>query len=221
MPKYGFAEEITHVIGIDEAGWGAIAGPLVVGGVICEIDDYLDYINLKDSKKYTTERSREIAYSNLERIMLSKKIDTFSWTEESDAVSKSPAAALNTAQRIVIDTLLAGEDYPNTVGVIVDGKRTIPGVLIPQRAVIAADSKFKVVSAASIVAKVTRDRHMTKYLDPDYPEFEFYKNKGYPTKRHLEFLKTAGPTMEHRFNIALVQKALDKNGMYKGPDLNE
>ena len=211
---YGFvAEGLTHVIGIDEAGWGAIAGPLSVGGVICKISDELEYLDVKDSKKYTTERARDVAYSNIMRFQSTKQITSFCWLVEPDEVAQDPGLALNKAQRIVIDTLLF-ECLDGKAAVIVDGKKGIPGIQVPQVAVPAADAKFKVVSAASLVAKVERDQYMNNYLDPVYPAYEFYKNKGYPTQKHLAMLKATGPTSAHRFNIALVSDAFDRHGLY-------
>ena len=213
---YGFKEEgITHVIGIDEAGWGAIAGPLLVGGVMCPVDDFLEYLDIKDSKRYNTERAREIAYDNLWRLVVAKQVEAFSWAMSPRDVANSPAEALSIAQRIVIDSLVI--DNPDVkAAVITDGNRLIPKVMLPQQAVIEADNKFKVVSAASVIAKVERDRYMREYAQAEYPEFGFSKHKGYATKEHLVALREHGPTVEHRFNIKLVKDALATVGPYEG-----
>ncbi|MHA2068577.1 MAG: ribonuclease HII, partial [Candidatus Thorarchaeota archaeon] len=78
---------------------------------------------------------------------------------------------------------------------------------------VGADSLVPAVSAASIIAKVSRDEYMMA-LDELFPEWEFYKNKGYPTPEHTQTLKENGPTMVHRMNVSIVQSAFDKKGMY-------
>lgn len=206
---YGFDDHITHVIGIDEAGWGAIAGPLYVGGCIVRVDDNLDWLDVKDSKKYTTERAREIAYANIQRLQSLGKLEYFTWAIPPASVSWSPAKSLHQAQYIVCAALLGdGETPDKEAGVLVDGKTPIRGLKssIPSRAIPKADALFKVVSAASVVAKVERDRDLTK-LHERFPRFDFYKNKGYPTAQHLKLLKLHGASEEHRTNIAKVQEA--------------
>ena len=86
--NYGFVENgLTHVIGIDETGWGAIAGPLYVGGCIVKIDDDLEFLDIKDSKRYTSQRSREVAYANLQRWQSEKKLEFFTWCIQASEVS--------------------------------------------------------------------------------------------------------------------------------------
>ncbi len=206
---YGFEENITHVIGIDEAGWGAIAGPLCVGGCIVRVNDDLEWLIAKDSKKYTTERAREIAYTNIRRWEMEGQLETFSWSSDASEVSKDPAAALLLAQRIVCGVLLGDGETPDKfAGVLVDGKTPVRGLesTIPSKSIPKADSLFKVVSAASVVAKVERDREITK-LGEIYKVFDFAKNKGYPTPQHLALLREHGPTAIHRTNIHSVKEA--------------
>lgn len=206
---YGFSSEITHVIGIDEVGWGAIAGPLTVGGCILEIGDDLEWLDVKDSKRYTTERSRELAYTNLQRHQAEKKLEYFTWSVDPRDVAKSPAAALAHAQEVVCSVLLGDGTVPNVkAGILVDGTKTIEAFAgVPSVAIPKADALFKVVSAASVAAKVERDHHMIK-LGDIYPEYEFFSHKGYATPRHLELLKLHGYLEEvHRTNVAKVREA--------------
>ncbi len=212
MIDYGFGKGVTHVIGIDEAGWGAIAGPLSVGGCIVRVDDDLEWLDVKDSKKYSTERLREIAYINIRRWEDAGKLEFFSWAADADEVSKDPAKALLNAQICVASILRGGLDANGPlasskfVGILVDGNKPVRYSGVPSIAVPKADDLFKVVSAASVVAKVERDRELTA-IGEHYKVFDFHKNKGYPTAQHLELLKEHGPCAAHRTNIHKVQQA--------------
>ena len=198
---YGFDDSITHIIGIDEAGWGAIAGPLYVGGCIVRVDDDLEWLEVKDSKRYTTERAREIAYANLERWEAEGKLEFTTWAIPADEVADDPARALMRSQLCVAK----GLSVPNA-GILVDGNKPVTYHGHPAIAVPKADSLFKVVSAASVVAKVERDRQLTN-LGNHYTRFDFHKNKGYPTAQHLALLNRYGPCPAHRTNIRRVQDA--------------
>lgn len=201
---YGFDSNITHVIGIDEAGWGAIAGSLYVGGCIVRVDDDLEWLDVKDSKKYTTERSREIAYAELEHWQSTGKLEFFTASVTAHDVARDPAKALLSVQRLVTSLLIG--PYSRAVGILVDGKVPVRYEGFPSIAIPKADALFKVVSAASVVAKVERDRGMTA-LGELYNVFDFHKNKGYPTAQHLKLLKEHGPCAIHRTNIHQVQQA--------------
>lgn len=210
--NYAFKDStITHVIGIDECGWGAIAGGLTVGGCVVAVEDDLDWLDVKDSKQYTTQRAREVAYETLLRHQATGRLEFFVWTLGANVVSRGPAQALYACQRTVISALLGCGEVPDRkAGVLVDGRVTIRGLSVPCKAVPKADSIFKVVSAASVAAKVERDRAMVVF-DAEYPGYEFYKNKGYPTQEHGKLLQKLGPCSLHRTNIASVQHAARKH----------
>lgn len=197
---------VTHIIGIDEVGWGAGAGPVVVAGVV--LPATFKDARIKDSKKYTTTKSR------LAGATLAKEA-ALDWTVEYISIDAlltcGPSLSLQQAQYIVAVKLY--EKYPNSI-VIVDGNRTIKGLQHLQRAVVAADSKVCAVSCASIIAKVARDEHMCS-LGEIYPEWEWHKNKGYLTQEHTIRIKEFGPTKHHRQNIKLIKEALESKGFYE------
>jgi len=200
---YGFDPNITHVIGIDEVGWGAIAGPLWVGGFVCSVTNTLEYLNVKDSKKYSSPLKRELVYNNIHHLLWDD-IDFFSWPVDSIEVAENPSKALARCQLLVAETLLM--ERPNS-GIILDGTRTIPELNVPQKAIISADSKYKVVSAASVLAKVERDNYM-QVADDWYPGYGFGNHKGYATKQHLRALKELGVCDIHRKNVKCVRDLL-------------
>lgn len=198
---------ITHVIGVDECGWGAIAGSLAVGGCLVPVIDGLQWLAIKDSKRYTTERARDEAYTEVQRHAAENRLYFHVCLETPLQVSSDPAGSLLRCQhQVVQELLLASGLNAGRVGVLVDGKTPIRGLASECVAVPKADSLFKVVSAASVVAKVVRDRLMTASSD-QFPEYNFFKNKGYPTQQHRQVLHQVGPCSLHRTNIACVQSA--------------
>lgn len=208
--NYGFSDKVTHVIGVDEVGWGAIAGPLVVGGCMVPVDDTLDWLSIKDSKKYTTETARETAFINLQRAELNHKISCFTWQVSASEVSMDPAEALLIAQKVVIEVLVS--QCKGTPAILVDGNKVPKGFnTLETQAVPKADSIFKVVSAGSVLAKVERDRSMCLYAEHYYSEYNFDRNKGYPTQGHLKIMNDVGPCSIHRTNIKSVQRAQKKH----------
>ena len=174
------------ICGIDEAGRGPYAGPLVVAGVIL----YKHLNGLKDSKKLS-EKKREELY--LEIMSYSKHKIVFIDNTEIDQIGLSKS--IQKALRIIMQTLEA-KKY------IFDGNTTyqIPNL----SCMIKADSKIDEVSAASIIAKVSRDRYM-KQIALKYPQYGFEKHKGYGTKLHHEAIKKYGLCEIHRksFNIKI------------------
>jgi ribonuclease HII len=205
---YKFTESgLTHVIGIDEVGWGAIAGPLVVGGCIVSIEDDLEWLTVRDSKRYSSEQARLVDYENIRRHQALRRLEYFWWSVSASAVSDlGPARCLRQAQDCVIGALLGdGEEPDKKAGVIVDGSRTLKDLGVPCIAIPRADSLYKVVSAASVVAKVARDHALCK-LEQDDPRFTFGTHKGYGTPKHLEELAQNGPVQwVHRFNTAPIK----------------
>lgn len=173
------------VCGIDEAGRGPLAGPVCAAACILPPDVNFNWLN--DSKKVSPKK-REMLYEEItERAV--------SW-----------AAVMVSAQRIdEINVLQADYEAMREAlsqlslkpSVLINDAVTIPGVNIPQIPVIKGDGKCISVAAASILAKVTRDRYMVQ-MDEKYPEYGFAKHKGYGTRQHIAALKKYGPCPIHR-----------------------
>ena len=180
--KYG---EYTYICGIDEVGRGPLAGPVVAGAVILPKDCDILYIN--DSKKLT-EKKREELYD----IIMEKAIATgigYASVERIDEINILQATF--EAMRDAISKLSVSPD------ILLNDAVTIPEVTIQQVPIIKGDAKSISIGAASIVAKVTRDRLMVEY-DKVFPEYGFASNKGYGAAAHIEALKKYGPTPIHR-----------------------
>lgn len=197
--------EFTHVIGIDEVGWGAIAGPLVVVSAVVPWD--FKNPGIKDSKRYTTENSRK----NGAQFAKAHVLDHYIHEVPASAVESYGAGqSLSYGQKKAAQKLWA--KYPGAL-IVVDGNRIIRGMSKRfQVAVPGGDATVPAISAASIIAKVHRDNLM-KMLH--YPEWEFDKNKGYPTPPHLSKLETLGPIEGvHRMNVRIVESAFIEKGWY-------
>ena len=180
--------DLGYVCGIDEVGRGPFAGPVVACAVILPKDCSILYIN--DSKKLS-EKRREELYEIITREAVSfgigirdnKRIDEINILE-----------ATYEAMRDAINSLSVKPD------VLLNDAVTIPGVDIKQVPIIKGDAKSISIGAASIVAKVTRDRMMAEF-DKIYPGYDFAKNKGYGTAAHIEGLMKLGPCDIHRFSF--------------------
>lgn len=198
-------ENVQYVIGIDEVGWGAIAGPLILGCVVYKVD-FADP-KIKDSKAFTTERSREKAF---DLVMKTAVYTDLHYTYPSKLSNFGAGVSLR--QGLTAIAQKAVDLYPDSI-VVIDGKNSIHNLKHRQTALDKADTFVTAVSAASIIAKVTRDRYMSEVND-EYPEYEWHQNKGYPTDRHLRFLRDHGVCSHHRLNVSLVKTALEKYGTY-------
>lgn len=175
--------------GIDEAGRGPLAGPVVAGAVI--LPDGVEILGLNDSKKLS-EKKRD----NLYDIILEKALYYgigYASHEEIDEINILNATYL--AMRRAVENLLA----QGAVGIdllLVDGNRD-PKIGYPTRTVVKGDGTSASIAAASILAKVTRDREMLQ-LDQEYPAYGFAKHKGYPTKAHYQAIEENGICPIHR-----------------------
>ena len=183
-----------YVVGIDEVGRGALAGPLVVAAVL--LPSRFRFKNLKDSKKLSPEkREKWFKYA--------KDNSGIFWTLARvspgviDRINVSQAAKL--AANRAFGRLIAGFQ-PGNYKVLLDGSLYLNGDE-PARTVIKGDEKYNCIKLASIVAKVTRDRYMKK-LHRRYPQYGFGKHKGYGTKQHLSAIKQYGPCAIHRLSFA-------------------
>lgn len=203
-------QTFTHVIGVDEVGWGAIAGPLVVAATVFECN--FTHEGLKDSKRFTTRRSR-IRGAELAK-QFAIMYETCVVSPES-IYADGPRKCLERAQHRVVKALL--EHYPDAL-IVVDGKYPISGLPKEQQVALpSADARVPAASAASIIAKVQRDMLMEGYAEL-YPEWNFHKNKGYPTQDHRAMVESWGPTYIHRRNIKLVQEAYNSKGWYNAEE---
>ena len=179
------AKGFTAVCGIDEAGRGPLAGPVVAAAVILPEDIQLPGVN--DSKKIT-EKKREILFDFVKENALAYGIGEASETEI-DEINILQATFL--AMRRAVEALQIPADYA-----LVDGNR-IQGLPVPAETVIGGDGKVLSIAAASILAKVTRDRYM-RDMAAQYPEYGFEKHKGYGTKAHYAAIEQYGICPLHR-----------------------
>ncbi len=185
---YRYEREFSEkglIAGIDEVGRGPLAGPVMTGTVILPADHPILYLN--DSKKLSAKKRDEL-YEIIMREAVSVGIGTES-PERIDEINILQATY--SAMRQAVQKLNPEPDF-----LLVDAV-TIPDVGIPQCPIIKGDAKSASIAAASIVAKVTRDRLMEEY-DQLYPEYHFAKNKGYGTAEHIAALKQYGPCPIHR-----------------------
>ena len=179
-------ESIKNIAGIDEAGRGPLAGPVVVAAVIMKEESFIEGIN--DSKKIS-EAKREKLYDLItdEAIAWGVGIVDEKRIDEINILN-----ATKEALTIAVSNLTVKPDY-----ILVDALDRIDTKGIPYTPIIKGDAKIYSIAAASIIAKVTRDRIMRKY-DEEYPEYEFEKHKGYGTAKHIEAIKKYGPCKIHR-----------------------
>ncbi|MEW5766895.1 MAG: ribonuclease HII [bacterium] len=182
------------IAGVDEAGRGPLAGPVVAAAVILPDDINLPTVN--DSKKLTP-RQRELAYQNILEVALDWGIGV---VNEGRIDRINILQATYEGMREAIFNLKSPPEF-----ILVDG-RAIPGLSIPQRALINGDSLSLSIAAASVVAKVIRDHIMLNY-DRVYPEYGFARHKGYGTKAHLEAVAKWGPCKIHRRSFAPIKRS--------------
>ena len=178
-------ENVRIICGVDEAGRGPLAGPVVAAACILPDDFYLEGLN--DSKKLT-ENKREKLFD----IIIENAVDfsiAMASVDEIEEINILNAAML--AMKRAIDGLNIKPDLA-----LIDGN-TSRGFTMPTKTVVGGDAKSPSIAAASILAKVTRDR-MCYEFDKEFPEYGFAKHKGYGTKVHMEAIKKYGVTPIHR-----------------------
>ena len=190
MPDYSIEQELSlrgykNICGVDEAGRGPLCGPVVAAA--CILPDGLVIEGLNDSKKLT-EKKREALFDIICESAVAYCIAEAS-VEEINELNILEADLL--AMRRAIDGLSVKADFA-----IIDGN-IARDFQIPAMAVVKGDSRSMNIAAASILAKVTRDR-MCIDLDAQYPQYEIAKHKGYGTKAHMEALRKYGPSPIHR-----------------------
>lgn len=173
------------ICGIDEVGRGPLAGPVVAGAVILKPDTEILYLN--DSKKLS-EKKREALYDEIMEKAAATGIGI---------VSPARIDEINILQATYEAMRMAVEDLGVRPDLLLNDAVTIPGIMIPQVPIIKGDEKSVSIAAASIIAKVTRDRLMVEY-DAVIPGYDLASNKGYGTKKHIEGLRELGASPIHR-----------------------
>ncbi len=178
-------EQFGYVCGIDEVGRGPFAGPVVACAVILPPNSQILYLN--DSKKLS-EKKREELYDVIMKEAVAVGIGM------RDSVRIDEINILQATYEAMRDAIANLKVQP---AVLLNDAVTIPGVEIKQIPIVKGDAKSVSIAAASIVAKVTRDRMMVEY-DKQYPGYDLASNKGYGTQKHIEALQSQGPTPIHR-----------------------
>lgn len=182
------AQGYRLIAGIDEAGRGPLAGPVVAAAIILPLDEKPSWLSLvRDSKQLTlSQRETVFGYMVESGVTLGVGVVSHEVIDE-----RGIASATKLAMRYAIEQLPTRPDY-----LLIDYVR-LPAVRIPQKSVIDGDSICFSIAAASIVAKVTRDRLMVE-LDSQFPGYGLAQHKGYGTREHLEALRKLGPCPIHR-----------------------
>ena len=190
------------VAGVDEAGRGPLAGPLAVAAVI--LDPARPIIGLNDSKKLS-EKCREALYPQIIERALAYSIVLI----EADEIDR-----LNIFQATMAGMSRAlGGLAPAALEALIDGNKLPRDLPCRGRAIVGGDALEPAIGAASILAKVTRDRLMVQ-LDSTYPGYGFAMHKGYPTPQHFASLRELGPCAQHRRSFAPVRILLDQGRLF-------
>ena len=181
-----YSEGLKYIAGIDEAGRGPLAGPVVVGIAIMKPDSFIEGVN--DSKKIS-EKKRELLYEQITNEAIDWSVGI---VDQNEIDEINILNATKKALHMAITNLKIKPDR-----ILVDALEHIDTCGIPYTSIIKGDAKVYSISAASIIAKVTRDRMMKEY-DEIYPEYGFAGHKGYGTAKHIQAIKTYGPCPLHR-----------------------
>ena len=181
-----YEKNINYICGIDEAGRGPLAGPVVVGAVILPKDSFIEGVN--DSKKIS-EKKREKIYEQILEEAISYSVGI---------VDQKTIDEINILNATKLGVKIALEGLKQRPDVImVDALNNMDTLGIPYISIVKGDAKNYSIAAASIIAKVTRDRIMKEW-DEIYPIYGFSKHKGYGTAEHIRIIKENGPCILHR-----------------------
>ncbi len=186
---------ITYIVGIDEVGRGPLAGPVVLCACAVPVDfDFSLLADIRDSKKLS-EKKREEWHTALIELGRTQGLNYALASVEADEIDTiGIARAIEKAVGQCLDTLKLP---PDVVEVRLDGSLKAPKQFIHQRTIIKGDEKEPIISAASILAKVMRDRYMVD-ISSQYPEYGFGQHKGYGTATHIRAIRSHGPSPLHR-----------------------
>ena len=197
--KEAAAEGHTFVCGCDEAGAGPLAGPVYAAAVILPLGE--DIPGLDDSKKLT-EKKRETLFPVIQEKALAWSV---AWVDAEEIDATDILSARMRAMQLAIDGLTRKADFA-----LIDGNRDrgrSAAIITPHRCLVKGDSLSASIAAASILAKVSRDRYMVE-MAKKYPEYRFDQHKGYGTRLHYELLAQHGPSPIHRKTF--LKKAAEK-----------
>lgn len=185
------------IIGVDEAGRGCLAGAVCAGAVV--LNEQYDFSHYTDSKKVSEVRREELFEEISERHHVGVGIASVQEIEELNILNASLLAMSRAVQNLKVNL--------NEPLVFVDGNQLIKNLPLQyeQRTVVKGDLRVKPIAAASIIAKVTRDRQL-RQMAGMYPEYGFEQHKGYGTKAHRDIIKKLGPCPEHRPSFAGVRE---------------
>ncbi|MBR6969371.1 MAG: ribonuclease HII [Firmicutes bacterium] len=176
----------SYIAGVDEVGRGPLAGPVVAAAVILPRD--FDVLGIDDSKKLSPKKREEL----FEVIKEKALAWAVCWVGPERIDEINILEATKEAMKQAVQGLSLPPDH-----VLIDGNFTVRALALPQTAIVKGDANSTSIAAASILAKVTRDRYMEE-MDEVYPGYAFASNKGYGTKAHYDGLKAQGPTPIHR-----------------------
>lgn len=178
-------QHLGYICGIDEVGRGPFAGPVVAGAVI--LPENCDVLYVNDSKQLSEAKREELYEEIMEKAIAAEvgyaspaRIDEINILQATYEAMREAVSKLSVTPQILLNDAV-----------------TIPGITIPQVPIIKGDAKSMSIAAASIIAKVTRDRLMREY-DKIMPQYGFASNKGYGSKEHIEAIRKYGPTPIHR-----------------------
>ena len=193
LKEYEYKYSDNIIAGVDEAGRGPLAGPVVAACTVLDINDNFLYLN--DSKK-VTEKRREVLY---DEIIQKSKAYGIGIIDNNiiDEINILEATHLAMKEAFEKCDNMYFEKYNKHIDLLLVDALIIKNVNIKQISIIKGDAKSVSIAAASILAKVTRDRMMLEF-DKEYPEYQFSKHKGYGTKVHIDALKKYSPSKIHR-----------------------
>jgi ribonuclease HII len=191
---------ITHIAGLDEAGRGALAGPVVAAAVILPLNNTIETLlyGVNDSKQLSAKK-RETLFELICQHALAY------------GIGQQPAAVIDAigilpANKLAMQTAVT-QLTPTPQFLLIDGRIHLPQLNIPQQSIIRGDSQSLSIAAASILAKVTRDRLMCQ-LDSQFPHYGFAQHKGYGTELHRAAIAQHGPCPQHRHSFAPIRQPL-------------
>lgn len=177
---------MRFTVGVDEVGRGPLAGVVMAGAVILDPDKPIS--GLADSKKISAKKRELLA------VEIKKK--SLAWSVAEASIAEIDEVNILQASLLAMQRAVAELPIEFIANILVDGNK-LPKLNFPAEAIVGGDGSIPVISAASIIAKVTRDNYMVE-LDKLYPEYGFAQNKGYPTKKHREAVKKYGLSECHR-----------------------
>ena len=191
--REAWSQGFRTVCGVDEAGAGPLMGPVYAAAVILPRECVIEGLN--DSKKLT-EKKREALYEVITATALA-------WSVASVSAAEIDATDILSARMKAMQSAIDGLAFKPDMALI-DGNRDRgkhAAITTPHRCIVGGDGCSASVAAASILAKVSRDRYVTEVLDKQYPQYQFAKHKGYGTKLHYAMLEQYGPCPEHRLTF--------------------